>query len=213
MYNDVEEEEDEPAKNDDDIKLILLGSSGAGKTSIINKVTRGVFNENEASSTTAAFSIKNIKVCGIKYTLNLWDTLGQERFRQLTKLFYSNSKIIIFVYDITSKESFDDLSYWLKDIEEHTSQVTIKAVIANKMDLSSEKQVSIEEGENFAKSINAKFLEFSAKTESNSKFDLLLIELMSEYLLNKKRKKPNGKIKVTRESFLEKKKKNSCCEM
>ena len=143
----------------------------------------------------------------------MWDTLGQERFRQLTKLFSSNSKIVIFVYDITSQASFGDLSYWLKDIEEHTSRDTIKAVVANKMDLSSEKQVSIEEGENFAKSINARFLEFSAKTESNAKFDLFLIELMSEYLLHKKRKKPNEKIKVTRESFLEKKKKSNCCEM
>ena len=202
------------ASNNNEIKLILLGDSGTGKTNIINIVTGGKFNENEESSSIATFTNKTIKVCGIKYTLNLWDTMGQERFRQLTKLFYKNSKIVIFVYDITSKQSFDDLSYWTKDIEEYLGNDIIKGVVANKMDLNFKGKVTMEEGENYAKSIDAKFLEFSAKTESTSKFDIFLIDLISEYILLKKgKKKPNDNITLTRKSFLGKKKNNNCCEI
>ena len=102
----------------DDIKVILVGNSGVGKTSLINIVTGREFNEHEKTAQGSSFSEKNITINEKDYLLNIWDTIGQERYRQLTKIFYNNSKIVIFVYDITIKESFDDLKYLAKDVEE-----------------------------------------------------------------------------------------------
>ena len=196
---------------DNEIKVILLGNSGVGKTNIINIVTGGKFDENEKTTSSASFAIKKMKVGGKEYILNLWDTIGQEQFRQLTKIFYNNSKIVIYVYDITSKESFDDLNYWTKDVEEQIGQDIIKGIVANKMDLYLKEEVKTEDGENYAESVGAKFLEFSAKTESPSKFDDFLIKLIDEYLIFKKGKTSDGKIALTRESVLAKKKKKDCC--
>ena len=196
---------------DNEIKVILLGNSGVGKTNIINIVTGGKFEENEKTTSSASFAVKKMKVRGKEYILNLWDTIGQEQFRQLTKIFYNNSKIVIYVYDITSKESFDDLNYWTKDVEEQIGQDIIKGIVANKMDLYLKEEVKTEDGENYAESVGAKFLEFSAKTESPSKFDDFLIKLIDEYLIFKKGKTSDGKIALTRESILAKKKKKDCC--
>ena len=196
---------------DNEIKVILLGNSGVGKTNIINIVTGGKFEEYEKTTSSASFAVKKMKVRGKEYILNLWDTIGQEQFRQLTKIFYNNSKIVIYVYDITCKESFDDLNYWTKDVEEQIGQDIIKGIVANKMDLYLKEEVKTEDGENYAESVGAKFLEFSAKTESPSKFDDFLIKLIDEYLIFKKGKTSDGKIALTRESVLAKKKKKDCC--
>ena len=202
------EEDDTP---DNEIKIILLGNSGVGKTNIINVVTGGKFSEDERTTSSASFSQKIMEIDKKEYTLNLWDTIGQEQFRQLTKIFYNNSKIVIFVYDITSKTSFDDLNYWTKDVEDQLGQDIIKGIVANKMDLYLQEEVKTEEGENFAESVGAKFLEFSAKTENPQKFDQFLIELINEYLMLKKNKNSKGKIALTRESVLAEKKKKDCC--
>jgi small GTP-binding protein len=196
---------------DNEIKVILLGNSGVGKTNIINIVTGGKFEENEKTTSSASFAVKKMKIRGKEYILNLWDTIGQEQFRQLTKIFYNNSKIVIYVYDITCKESFDDLNYWTKDVEEQIGQDIIKGIVANKMDLYLKEEVKTEDGENYAESVGAQFLEFSAKTESPSKFDDFLIKLIDEYLIFKKGKTSDGKIALTRESVLAKKKKKDCC--
>ena len=86
---------------DEAIKVILLGESGVGKTNLIN-ITNGLnFNNNELVSSTSSYCIKNLYVNGKEYSIKLWDTVGQEKLRNLTKLFYNDSKIVIFVYDIT----------------------------------------------------------------------------------------------------------------
>jgi len=204
------------SKDDDDtpdneIKLILLGNSGVGKTNIINIVTGGKFNEDEKTTSSASFSVKNMVIEKKEYTINLWDTIGQEQFRQLTKIFYNNSKIVIFVYDITCKSSFDDLNYWTKDVEEQIGKNIIKGVVANKMDLYLKEEVKTEEGEKFAESIGAHFLEYSAKTEGPTKFDEFLVELINEYLVFRKNNGGKGNISLTRESVIGKKKKKDCC--
>ena len=173
----------------DEIKIILLGNSGVGKTSLINKVTGGEFSENEKSTEGASFSEKKIKIDKEEYLLNIWDTIGQEKFKQPTKLFYNNSKIVIFVYDITNRESFDDLEYWVKDIKEQLGDNIIKGIVANILDLYMNEKVSTEEGKEYATLNEAKFLEFSAKTDSSTKFEKFLAELVIEYLPTKRENK------------------------
>ena len=190
----------------DEIKIILLGDSGVGKTSLINIVTGREFNENERTTEGSSFSEKIIKIDKEEYILNIWDTIGQEQYRQLTKLFYNNSKIVIFVYDITNRESFNNLKYWVKDIKEQVGDNIIKGVVANKLDLFLDEKVKSEEGKEFAILNGAKFLEFSAKNDSATSFEAFLIELVKEYLPFMVKKK---KIKLNNSK---KKKTSNCCK-
>ena len=168
---------------DEAIKVILLGESGVGKTNLIN-ITNGLnFNNNEQVSSASSYCIKNLYVNGKEYSIKLWDTVGQEKLRNLTKLFYNDSKIVIFVYDITRKETFEELeNYWVKDVEEKLGKDIIRGVVANKMDLFINEQVSREEGEKFAKSIGSQFLTCSAKEDNPKKFEDFLVRLYEQYL-------------------------------
>ena len=176
MSNSQEEEEEET-------KVILVGESGVGKTNLINIITGGEFNEKEKSSSTASFLNKKLTVKGNEYTINLWDTIGQESLRQMAKLFYNNSKIVIFVYDITERKSFEEIKdYWLNDVEEKIGKDIIKGIVANKIDLFLNEKVTEDEGEEYAKSIGAQFLVTSAKAYGPAKFEDFLIQLYEEYL-------------------------------
>ena len=165
-----------------EIKVILLGDSGVGKTNLINIVTGKEFNENENVSIANSLSKKIIKLNENEYKINLWDTIGQEKFRQLTKLFYYNSKIVIFVYDITSRESFNSLPNWVKEVEEIIGNDIIKGLIGNKIDLFLKEEVGQAEGEKFAKSINAEFLTVSAKESPPKLFEDFLAVLVGKYI-------------------------------
>ena len=204
----------------DDLKVILLGESGVGKTNLINRVMGEEFNEGEISTTNSSFSLKKLKLGQTEYSVKLWDTIGQEKFRHLTKLFYSDSKIVIFVYDISIKESFDALKdYWVKDINDKLGEGIIKGVVGNKIDKVIEEQVTPEEGEEYAKSINARFLATSAKTEGPQKFEELLTQLLSDYLTKigknetqevKNEDNNNNKKKLKEEKPKEQRKKRKC---
>ena len=214
MSNSQEEEEEET-------KVILVGESGVGKTNLINIITGGEFNENEKSSSTASLLNKKLTVKGNEYTINLWDTIGQESLRQMAKLFYNNSKIVIFVYDITERKSFDELNkYWVKIIEEKLGKNVIKGIVANKIDLFLNEQVTQEEGEEYAESIGALFLPTSAKTEGPAKFENFLIQLYEQYLnkkeqgLDESNEQNNNKsiiLKKNKKNALNKKEKGKDC--
>ena len=192
----------------DDLKVILLGESGVGKTNLINRVMGEEFNEGEISTTNSSFSLKKLKLGQKEYSVKLWDTIGQEKFRHLTKLFYSDSKIVIFVYDISIKESFDALKdYWVKDINDKLGENIIKGVVGNK------------KGEEYAKSINARFLATSAKTEGPQKFEELLTQLLGDYLTKigknetqevKDEDNNNNKKKLKEEKPKEQRKRRKC---
>ena len=170
------------AKEEIEVKLILLGDQGVGKTNLINIVTRKGFNINEESTSSASFSILKLKVDEQNYRINLWDTIGQEKYRQLTKLFFNNSKIVIFVYDITVYKSFTDLKSWHQELVEQVGNDIIKGVVANKNDLYENEKVKQNEAEEFAESINAKFLSISAKKDLPEKFEDFIRALLIEYI-------------------------------
>ena len=200
------------SQDDNELKVILLGEAGVGKTNLINISTGGQFNENEQSSSNSTFSMKKLTVKGKSYAIKLWDTIGQEKLRHLTKLFYNDSKIVIFVYDITVKETFEQIkNYWIKDVEEKLGKNIIRGIVGNKFDLFMNEQVTQEEGEEYAKSIDAEFIVTSAKTEGPKKFEDLLTQLLEEYLTK------NGDIKTDKKKVVLDKKKNvgtggkKCC--
>ena len=165
----------------DSVKVVLVGESGVGKTSIVSRFTKDTFNEDEISSSSAQFISKTIKINEQSIKFDIWDTAGQEKFRALAKIFYKDAKVIILVYDIVNKESFESLKkYWYKESSEN-STADIFFVVGNKSDLYENEQVSDKEGKKFAKEINAIFKLTSAL--SNNGIDRLF-EAIGKKILN-----------------------------
>ena len=123
------------------IKVILLGGSGTGKTNIIKALVDRPFDESSNSTLTSSFISKKININNREYHLELWDTAGQEIYRSLTKLFLVDSKIVIFVYDITQKSTFEELDFWIKTAKDNLGDTPIYAIFGNKKDLYIDKQV------------------------------------------------------------------------
>lgn len=149
------------------IKVVLLGDAGVGKTCIVKQFVEHTFNAQTTSSLTAQFVSKTIDYIEFNKAIkfDIWDTVGQERFRSLAKIFYKNSKVIIFVYDITSLKSFEDLrNYWYKEVRDNCDEIPTLAIVGNKSDLYNEKKVDVKDVKDFAKQINAIFQLTSAKT-------------------------------------------------
>ena len=177
-------------KEEKDVKVILLGESGVGKTCIINRYINNVYNNSTPSTLGTAFSVKEIKKGNIKYNVNVWDTTGQEKYHSVTNLFINGSNIVILVYAITSDTSFKGLDYWYNSLKEKLEgENYILAIIGSKCDLAEEEVVSEEEGKNYAKSKKAFFKLVSAKEDPegiNKLFDSLLDELIKSDKLDNK---------------------------
>ena len=210
-------------------KVVLLGESGVGKTSILTKFVTGIFPKLVMVSTTSSYVSKKIKVDeNYNVKLKLWDTAGQERYRSLAKIFYQNAAAAILVYDIGSLNSFNEIkNYWAKEIKTNSPKDIIIAICANKSDEYLEQEVPTQEGKNLAKELNSIFMCTSAKegTGIEDLFNLIATKFIepskdiSESFMNKEeiieqRKKKfleektkNRKIKAE----TEKNKKKGCC--
>ena len=164
-----------------DIKIILVGEPFTGKTSLINTAIGLKFEENKELSTVAAnFVNKEFQIDGKTYITSLWDTIGQEKFRSLTKIFIKDSKIVVFVFDITNKASFKELNFWMNTIEEILGVDAILGIAANKQDLYDKEQVKEEEIKKFADDKN---IPFKYTTAKNPKlFVSFLEELLIKYI-------------------------------
>ena len=197
------------------IKAILLGESGVGKTSLIKVITGHQFSHSYEPTLTNYYVEKNFSINDKIYKIKIWDTIGQEKFRTLTKLFYKDSRIVIFVYDKSSKNTFTELiKYWINEVRETLdNNKYVIGIVGNKDDLEDkEDDVDEEEARLFANNMNAKFKMVSAKNDGNG-FEKLLKELLIDFI-----KKCKGKIeKDTTSVVLNKKnhkkiKKKTCCK-
>ena len=167
------------------IKIIILGALGVGKTSLIQRYSKGKF-ESSLKSTKNASYISIIKtIREIKFDLNLWDTAGQEKYKSLTKLFVKDTKIAILVYSIDDEKSFEELDDWLKLLfaANDNNNITL-GVAANKSDLKSESTIPDEKGKEYAKKIGAIWKSTSAITEDGG-FEDFIDELFNNYYLEK----------------------------
>ena len=170
--------------NDEDsleIKTILVGMSGTGKTNIINAMTNQPFDSDKISTLTSSFVDKYIEINKKKYHVELWDTAGQEKYRSLTKIFVKDSRIVIFVYDITTKASFEEIDYWVTTVKEILGEGPVYGLIGNKKDLFIKEEIDEDTGRNKANEIGAIFKLTSAKTERAAINDYMN-ELLQEFL-------------------------------
>ena len=174
--NNPEEEEDD----DDDIKVILVGEVATGKTSLINTSIGLEFKDKLESTQSSCIMQKKIIINDQTYTINLWDTIGQEQYRSLTKIFMKGAKIVIFVYDITRKETFEQLDFWFENTKEVLGNKPILGIVGNKSDLYIKEDVKEEVAEEYAKKKGVPFRLTSAKTPKN--FCDFLEELVKTYI-------------------------------
>ena len=151
------------------IKVVLVGESGVGKTSIISQFTTKKFDPHRETSLSAQFISKTVEFqdLGKSIKFDIWDTVGQEKYRALAEIFYRDAKVIIFVYDIVNEYSFQELkNYWFKETTSKSMGKPLYAVVANKIDRYSEQTVSNNDGIAFAEEIGAIFQTTSALSDS-----------------------------------------------
>ena len=165
-------------------RVILIGELGVGKSSILNQFINGNFNPNYRTCISSQFFTKTIYLPENKnVTIDLWDTTEQEKYHSLPTIYYKNANVVILVYDITKKYTFDEAkNYWYEQIKQnHEDNNIIIILVANKNDLYEDQKVSNEEGKEFAKNIGAIFISTSAKNNNDINF---LFENIAMKILN-----------------------------
>ena len=148
------------------IKLLLVGDSNVGKTSLLLKYTDDNYPLEHIATVGIEYRIKMFDYKNFKIKIQIWDTAGQERFHSITNNFFRNSNGILFVYDITKHESFEGVINWVKEAEDIGDDYQ-KILIGNKCDLDSEREVKEEEVEKFSNEKNIRYFETSAKNGTN----------------------------------------------
>ena len=195
-------------------KVLLLGNSDVGKSSLLLRFVDSVWNESFVPTIGVDFKVKTLDIGEKRVKMQIWDTAGQERFRNVVATYFRGSNGILLIYDITSRESFKNLESWLIEIEKNASENVLKILIGNKNDLENERVISKEEGQDFANRYSMQFIETSAKMDTNvSEAFLTLAKLMMEFNSNGKpmaQKKAENK-KLTASAGKDLNKKKGCC--
>jgi len=145
-------------------KLILLGDQGVGKSCILNRFLNDTFIEDYQATIGLDFQSKNVQIENQNIHLLLYDTAGQEKFRSLIPMYTRDANIILLVYDISNKDTFNHLPDWIRDLTNVNINEIIFVIVANKIDLNAQRAVTLEEGQKFAEEHDFLFQEISAKT-------------------------------------------------
>lgn len=164
-------------------KVVLLGDSGVGKTCIISRYISGTFDANSATTNGASYASKIVKYekLGKSLSLDIWDTAGQEKYKALTKFFYKDAAVAILVYDITRKESFDNVKdYWYNQLQQNGDKNIVLGIAGNKCDLYEQEAVPENEAREFADKIGAIFELTSA--QNNTGINELFLDVGNKFL-------------------------------
>jgi len=148
-------------------KYIIIGDTGVGKSCLLLQFTDKRFQPVHDLTIGVEFGARMITIDNRQIKLQIWDTAGQESFRSITRSYYRGAAGALLVYDITRRETFNHLTRWLEEARQNANQSMVIMLIGNKSDLDHRRQVSKEEGEQFAREHNLIFLETSAKTAAN----------------------------------------------
>ena len=200
-------------------KILIIGDSGVGKTSMLLKYVDNFFPDTHIATIGVEYKTKSFKKGKYQITLNIWDTAGQERFKSITKSFFSNTTGVIFVYDITKRESFsgdNGVKNWIKDSEDYGKYDRI--LCGNKIDLDNNREVKADEAKEFSIKKKMSYLETSAKSGKNINeafdklVDLIIKNRTEEELLREfsVKSKPRGETLSKKKAKEEEKK--GCCK-
>ena len=197
-----------------ELKVILVGKTGAGKTNLINVLIGAKFQQSSLSTTVSNFVEKKMTIENKKYNLEIWDTAGQERFRSIAKSSYKGADGILLMYDVSKKDTFKHIKTWIKDIQTNIGNAMDKIaiiVIGNKSDLP-EKEVDKKDVEEFENNMKLKIIEASAKENKNVNESMIaLVDRMIELGLGKIKKEDDEEENNRKLSIKQTGKKNNCC--
>ena len=172
--------EDDETGVDEVVKIILCGDASVGKTNLLLRFSKDVFDESQKSTIGMDFVTKDVVLEDKKLKVQFWDTAGQEKFRSMSNNYYRAADGLLFVYDITKNSTFDRLSELLRDTDQHATKGVSRMLIGNKTDLEPERQVTQDRGARFAEKHKMFFFETSAKNNHdqcvNKSFDAMIAE-------------------------------------
>mmetsp|Transcript_22376 Transcript_22376/g.70229 ORF Transcript_22376/g.70229 Transcript_22376/m.70229 type:complete len:237 (+) Transcript_22376:31-741(+) len=146
------------------LKLIVIGDTGAGKSSIMHRFIERRHDPRLANTTGVEFGVRTVLVDGSKVKLHVWDTAGQERFRSVTKSYYRGAVGCIIVFDLTNRGSFEHVGEWLREARRLSSHHVAVMLVGNKSDLEDRRQVPRAEAVQYAQGHDASYTEASACT-------------------------------------------------
>lgn len=185
-------------------KVVVLGSTGVGKSSVLSRYTENKFDDSFCSTIGVDLKIKTVRIHNKVVKLQIWDTAGQERFQSITTSYYRGASAVLCVYDITCNQSFESLNSLLSELYSFNNCQPILYLLANKCDISERREVTEQTGIYYAKKLNAGFFECSAKTNLNVH---LTFQTIAEDLYYK-----SGTHDLeSRQSLVQYKKSRKCC--
>ena len=148
-------------------KVVLLGESAVGKSSLVLRFVKREFHEFQESTIGAAFLTQTIQIDDTTVKFEIWDTAGQERYHSLAPMYYRGAQAALIVYDLTSKESFVKAQTWVRELQRQANANIVIALVGNKLDLANKRMVEYNEAKSYADENNLLFMETSAKTAVN----------------------------------------------
>eukprot|EP00002_Diphylleia_rotans_P027655 TRINITY_DN5551_c0_g1_i1.p1 TRINITY_DN5551_c0_g1~~TRINITY_DN5551_c0_g1_i1.p1 ORF type:complete len:204 (+),score=49.05 TRINITY_DN5551_c0_g1_i1:81-692(+) len=150
-------------------KVVLLGSSGSGKTSLVLRATKNQFSESSETTIGASYFLMSVVCQGKIAKLEIWDTAGQERYSFLSSMYYRGASVALVLFDITCRDSFDRAKSWVQEVANQIPDPIKTAVVlvGNKVDLESGRQIEQKEGEALAEQYQISYFETSARTGTN----------------------------------------------
>jgi len=205
-----------PSKDpyDCEIKILLLGDGGVGKSSLMLRYTEGEFHKSLMGTAGIDFRKQMLEVDGLKVRMLIWDTAGQEKFRNITKSYYKGAHGIVLVYDVTDQQTLDSVDGWVQSINKECTPDREILLVGNKIDLDS-RVVSESEGSTLAGRHGANFLETSAKTAHNVESAFIeiatnVVKKQRDQLLQKNQEKAQ-ETQLSANAEKKKKNKKKCC--
>lgn len=197
-------------------KFIVIGCSGAGKTSILRRLVDGKFIKDNQSTVGIEYFTYITTIDGRTVKMMIWDTAGQERFYTIAKAYFRSALGVILVFDITDRKSFDQLPRWLRDARTEADPHCSVMLVGNKSDLSAERNVSNEEAQAFANTHELKYIETSAKDGENIQECFLqtgkdLIAKLASGAIAATSAQPAGGAPIVKINDKKKQKEGGCC--
>ena len=178
-------------------KVLLLGNSDVGKSSLLLRFVDSVWNDAFVPTIGVDFKVKTLEINNKKVKMQIWDTAGEERFRTVVSTYFRGAHGILLLYDVTNRDSFKNLENWLIEIEKNSSEKVLKILLGNKCDLNDDREIQPDEGRAFADRNGMEFMETSAKmnTNVNEAFETLG-KLMIEFNSKNNNKTQQGENKT-----------------
>ena len=192
------------------IKIVIVGDSSVGKSSLVKQIAYNKFPKNTSSTIGASYSTFPYTQNGAIYKFQMWDTARQERYKSLIPMYLNDSKIVLIVFDITCRVSFDEVKeYWFNNVMDEVPD-TFKILIGAKLDLNKIRTVSTSEASNFAKDNNMEYIECSSKTSDNiSKIKNMIVKTGIDIISSNNNNNNNNTV-ILDEMTLGKKFKSNC---